>query len=326
MASVLRAGTLQYRVAEILIGITLKLLNSLSVNKAYSMNRISMNSFSCLWKIKRFRTLLDFSSIRCFVDSCQIPFPLGRSTKTRISVVIPCHPKDSALIPIVLAGLEENCLNPISEVLIISPERLSSTIETNLNLRFLSDDLILGDSLISFVKMKFPDSQFGWIIQQVLKIQTSLNFTAEDNILVMDSDTVLTKPTLFVNEDHQILSITREYHRQYISQYQNFSQTHFDTGFSYVTHFQLWQRDLITALWEGEKISRWLDCADLSSSSSISEFHTYGSFLVEKFPQRFAYANWGNIETSRLALSANSYEEIKSLLPLARSVSIHSYS
>jgi hypothetical protein len=326
MALALRAGTIQYRIVEISLSAIFRIASTLRVNKIQSINRISIRFFSYLWEKERLRVFLDFSPIRKFVDSCQVPFPLSFSTKKKISVVIPCHTKDSALITMVLTGLEKNCLNVISEVIIVSPKKLSNMIETNLNLRFLNDDHVLGKQLINLVKEFFPNSQYGWIIQQLLKIQTSLYFAEEDDILVMDSDTVLTKPTLFVNEDRQILSITREYHRQYVSQYQNYSRTRFDTGFSYVTHFQLWQREVITALWGGESIYRWLSCADLSSSSSISEFHTYGSFLVEHFPQRYVYANWGNCEISRMSLAVHSYEEIRSLLPDARSVSIHSYS
>lgn len=326
MVLALRAGTLRYRIAELSLSALFNTASAARVNKIRSMNRISLSVFSYLWGKEHLRTFLDFSPIRKFVDSCQLASPLGGDAKTKISVVIPCHPKDSALISIVLEGLEKNCLNTISEVIIVSPEKISNKIKTGLNLRFLTDDLILEDQLVDLVKRNFPNSQFGWVVQQVLKIQTSLYFATQDNILVLDSDTVLIKPTLFVIEGRQILNITREYHRQYVNQYQNYSRTGFDTGFSYVTHFQLWQREVITALWGGESIKEWLSCADLSTSSSISEYHTYGSFLVENFPHRLVYANWGNCETSRMSLAFSSYEEIRNLLPNARSVSIHSYS
>jgi hypothetical protein len=178
----------------------------------------------------------------------------------------------------------------------------------------------------NLVRQNFPKSQYNWIIQQLLKIKTTLNYAVEHNILIMDSDTVLTQPILFVNGNRQILSITREYHRQYVMQYQTFSNSNFDLGFSFVTHHQLWQRDIVEDLWGNDRLEQWLKAADLSSSSSISEYHSYGSHLVRKFPNRFAYSNWGNIELSRSSRDYLSYENICEMFPKSRSVSIHSYS
>jgi hypothetical protein len=326
MALALRAGTLQYRIAELSLSTLLKIASALRVNKIQSINRTSIRAFSHLWGKEHFRTFLDFSPIRKFVDSCQFPSPLGTHTKTKISVVIPCHPKDSALMSFVLSGLEKNCLNQITEVIIISPSRLPSTLESKFKLRFLEDSDVLDSELLATIKSIFPSQQFGWVVQQVLKIRCALKFSLNENTLIIDSDTVLIKPTLFVFDNYQTLSITREYHRQYVKQYQNFSNCNFDTGFSYVTHYQLWQRDILETLWGDDRLNDWLNAADLSSISSISEYHSYGSHLIQNFPDRFSYSEWGNAEMSRSLVDDLDYESISQAFPNARSVSIHSYS
>lgn len=326
MALALRAGTFRYRIAELSLSAILIIATAIRVNKIQSINRISLSFFSYLWGKEHLRTFLDFSPIRKFVDSCQFPFPLGSDTKTKISVVIPCHPKDSALISFVLTGLEENCLNQISEVILVSPSSLPTTLESKLNLRFLQDSDVLDPKLVATIKNVFPSSQFGWVVQQVLKIRCALQYSLNESVLIMDSDTVLTKPMLFVFDNCQTLSITREYHRQYINQYQNFSNSNFDTGFSYVTHFQLWQRDILEILWGGDRLHDWLNAADLSSISSISEYHSYGSHLIQNFPNRFQFSEWGNAEISRSSVEHLSYKSISDAFPNARSVSIHSYS
>lgn len=326
MVLALRAGTLRYRTAELSLSALFNTASAARVNKIRSMNRISLSVFSYLWGKEHFRTFLDFSPIRKFVDSCQLASPLGGDARTKISVVIPCHPKDSALISFVLTGLEKNCLNQISEVILVSPSSFPITLESKLNLRFLRDSEVLGPKLVANIKDIFPSSQFGWIVQQVLKIRCALQYSLNENILIMDSDTVLTKPTHFIFDNCQTLSITREYHRQYINQFQNFSNSNFDTGFSYVTHYQLWQRDILETLWGGDRLHDWLNAADLSSTSSISEYHSYGSHLIQNFPNRFKYSEWGNAEISRSSVEHLGYKGIADAFPNARSVSIHSYS
>ena len=326
MALALRAGTRQYRIAEYSLTVLFNIASAIRVNRIQLINQISLTVFSYLWKKEHFRALLDFSPIRNFVDSCQLPSPLGKSAQSKISVVIPCHPKDLALISFVLTGLEKNCLNQISDVILVSPSILPTTLESKLNLRFLQDSDVLDPTLLATIKKVFPASQFGWVVQQVLKIRCALQYSLNENVLIMDSDTVLTKPMLFVFDNCQTLSITREYHRQYISQYQNFSNSNFDTGFSYVTHYQLWQRDILEILWGGDRLYDWLNCADLSSVSSMSEYHSYGAFLIQNFPDRFKYAEWGNAEISRASVEHLNYNSISNAVPNARSVSIHSYS
>jgi hypothetical protein len=326
MALALRAGTLQYRIAELTWSTILSIASTLRINKIRSINRISIRAFSYLWEKEGLRTFLDFSPIRKFVDSCQFPSPLVSDTKNQISVVIPCHPKDSALISFVLTGLEKNCLNQITEVIIVSPSNFPIALESKLNLRFLQDSDVLDPELVATIKSIFPSQQFGWVVQQVLKIRCALYFSLNENTLILDSDTVLTKPTLFIFDSYQTLSITREYHRQYVKQYQNFSNSNFDTGFSYVTHYQLWQRDILESLWGGDRLYDWLKAADLSSISSISEYHSYGSHLVQSFPSRFNYSEWGNVEMSRSLIEDWDYDSVSSAFPNARSVSIHSYS
>lgn len=320
------AGSIQYRIAERFLSILVNILCSLRINKIPHISKASLKVFAYLWHIPFLQPFLDFSPIRNFIDLCQVRYPLRKESDTSISVVIPCHPKDSALLSVVLEGLEKNCLNNISEVIIVSPTPLELEQNTNLNIRFLNDSQVANTNLLRIIKENFPQSHFGWVLQQVLKIQTAMIVSQNENTLVIDSDTIITKPTLFVDDNRQILNITREYHRQYIKQYQDFSKTSFDSGLSFVTHFQLWQQDILEGLWGEDRLYEWLRCADKTSLSSMSEYQSYGSYLVEKFPQRFEFSRWGNSELSRTLIKDLSYEIAVSTLPDALSISIHSYS
>lgn len=322
----LKAGSLQHKIAERVISIFINIFCSLRINKLPSMNKASQKVFTSLWKRANLQSFLDFSPIRRFIDLSQIRYPLGETSKTSISIVIPCHPKDHALLSVVLEGLKRNCLNPITEIVIVSPEPLQFEHFPETNIRFVNDSQIVDSKLLEIINTNFPQSQFGWIFQQVLKIQTAMNFTRNDQILVIDSDTVISKRTLFIDGNRQILNITREYHRQYIKQYQNFTKSNFDIGLSFVTHHQLWQRDILEELWGGDRLYEWLSCADTSSTSSMSEYHSYGSYIIQNHPKRFEFSQWANAELSRTDMNDLSYEAVACAARDARSISIHSYS
>jgi hypothetical protein len=322
----LRAGTIKYRFIEKILSMIVDVCCFLKINRIPFISKASQKTFSFLWRVSSLRPLLDFSPLRRFIDLCQIQNPLGGKSNTCISVVIPCHPKDSAFLSVVLEGLERNCLNPISEVIVVSPQPLEIKQNTKLKLRFINDSSVVSNEFIEMIKSYFPSSQFGWVLQQLLKIQTALKIATNQNTLVIDSDTVITKPTLFVDGNRQILNITREYHRQYIKQHQEFSKSEFDLGLSFVTHYQLWQRDILEKTWGADRLIAWLRCADMSSKSSMSEYQTYGSVLVQNFPERFEFSQWRNAEVSRANMRESSYLSITSAFPEARSISVHSYS
>ncbi len=321
-----KAGSTQHRIAESIISVFVNFLCYLKINNLPYVGTASQKAFTSLWRLPNLQPFLDFSSTRKLIDLSQVEYPLGKVSSTCISIVIPCHPKDLALLSVVLEGLEQNCINPITEIIIVSPEPLVFEYITKLDLRFIDDSQIVDSKLMEMIKINFPRTQFGWILQQVIKIQTALKCTQEERILIVDSDTVISKPTLFVDGKRQALNITREYHRQYVKQYQDFTKSSFDTGLSFVTHYQLWQRDILEELWSGDRLYEWLRCADTSSNSSMSEYHSYGSYLIQNHSKRFEFSKWANVEVSRSLIKDLSYRAVSCAHPDARSISIHSYS
>lgn len=261
---------------------------------------IIFRSYRFLWnKLACFRKLKWKHELREIADYLQLDNPLRSSPVQDISVGILCHPKDLKLLRLCIEGAIANIEDNLSQIFIVSPQEIDfQNFNYGIPIVNLLDSDLVDEVLLEKLKSKFGSVQFTWILQQVLKIRLALKLDVS-RVLILDSDTVLTSPRKFTDESVQILSISYEYHSHYVNHYKKFKPTHQELGVSFVTHHQLWQRDIAAAIWGGKGLDRWLESADTTHPNSISEYHTYGTFLINEFPGRFIWARWGNKPVSK---------------------------
>ena len=74
----------------------------------------------------------------------------------------------------------------------------------------------------------------------------------------------------------------------------------------------------------GEGLIEWVKAADFNESSSISEYETYGEWMVKRKPNQIAYAKWNNVSV-KLNPNNTSYVELVNKYSKYDSVSNHSY-
>jgi Family of unknown function (DUF6492) len=269
------------------------------------------------------------NEFREIVDYMQPNNPLARDSVQRLSVAILCHQKDLDLLPICIKGVIDNIEDDLEEIVIVSPAPIDvDNLTEGISVRNLLDAEFINDELVAEIKRKFGKLQFTWVLQQVVKIRVALSLNVE-YLLILDSDTILTHPRKFAGESRQILSISYEYHSPYIRHYERFKPAHKQLGLSFVTHHQIWQGDIVGKIWGGSGLDDWLGLADGSSPNSLSEYHTYGTFLINEFPNRFVWARWGNrpISKSKDFLNLNmDTESVDLKWGRSNSISVHNYS
>ena len=224
--------------------------------------------------------------------------PLSAQNLPTINVAIPCHEKDFHNLEKVIEGARAEVLNPIGKFLLITPESWVP----HLCLRFsdcevLSDESILNVHLIQAINKFVPVERRGWIVQQILKFLVVIKSDVSAT-LVIDADTVLVQPRVWLDEQgNQILCIAEEYHLSY-----KYHQGRFlglePILFSFVTHHQLMKGDSVRMLFGGENhsILKWLSDADFSENSAISEYDTYGEWMLTEQRQKVQFAKWNNLE------------------------------
>jgi len=291
---------------------------------------IVFRSYRFLWRYStRFRKLKWKNEFREIADYLQLNNPLKSNQVQDISVGILCHPKDLKILEICIEGAISNIEDKLSQIIIVSPQEIDlQNFNFGIPIVNILDSDLLDEHLLEKIRIKFGSSQFTWVLQQILKIRLALQLDV-NRVLILDSDTVLTSPRQFTNGSTQVLSISYEYHSQYVNHYKKFKPSHQELGVSFVTHHQLWQKDVIASIWGGDGLVQWLDAADPTHPNSISEYHTYGTYLVNECPSRVIWARWGNKPVSKQNFFFDgtlSLGEINMTKGRPNSISIHDYS
>lgn len=260
-----------------------------------------------------------------------------------IELAIPSTLKDLPYLNLVIRSAIKNSYNPVRLVRIIVP---SSEIEQfrltlgggvkGTTLELIDEEQLLGN-LLEICNVVAPLDRRGWLIQQVLKYLCVL--TSESaGVLIMDSDTVLTTPRTWLDEDGtQMLMISYEYHLPYQLHFLKFKMALDKSGgalksprVSYVTHHQIMQPDLLREMLGGELnweagLRAWISTIDFQTQSPACEYHCYGTYLALAKTRRYKLARWGNIPMQRSQFQGLSFDGSGDRFGKVCSISVHAY-
>lgn len=270
------------------------------------------------------------SLIRQLIDAL-LPGPSfdTKAANPNIAALICCTNKDSKKLPAAIEQLLKNSINTIVEIHVISPQRISLQRKEDWpSIYYWEDSEIIDEFGQIQLVDNSPRHRFSWILQQVLKLSFALN-SKEKYLLIMDADTFLIRPHLFVDQNGiQGLSFSNEFHKPYNLHANEFFGLQ-NKEFSYVTHYQLWQTRFIREMFpEGFKsILEWVGKGDTSEQSPVSEYHSYGSWLAGKYPEKIRWVSWRNASyppTSELDLRLLE-SKLTSRFGDLNSISLHNY-
>lgn len=215
-----------------------------------------------------------------------------------IELVIPCHPKDFRLLSAAIEMAQMFSKNPITSVTLITPAKFANQLQSQLaNVKVLTDEAVLGSDFIDELRTYLPSERYGWSIQQILKVKFS--YTSNyPGVLIIDSDTLLCSPVTWLTKSGiQRLSFSNEFHAPYaINTEKNWGLAGRSTGMSFVTHFQLFQPEILKSMFPNFEIDliNWMSVTNWNEASAFSEYHSYGTWLLNNAPERVKLASWGN--------------------------------
>lgn len=316
-------GILKRITRRILKSLWLKWLNQLR-QKNLPSGGIKIYRAGEMYYEKTRRSLPVF--VREMISAAQ-PNSLDEQNPVEIDVIIPCTKKNILNLNLVLRGVHENCLNPVRKTILITPaENYKNVIENFPELEVLVDEEFISSDLSEMVNAIVPARRKGWVNQQLIKILASIKSDAKGS-LVLDADTVLLRPRLWLNESGiQALDMAHEWHEPYMKHAERFGIPS-KAPVSFVTHYQLMQTDIIRDLFgpTGHKLSEWLACADFREDSAISEYQTYGSYLMSKERRRVRLTQWNNCSRYPAWSLNSSYQDVKSMYSSYSSISNHPF-
>ena len=260
-----------------------------------------------------------------------------------IDVLIPCHGKDAALLPVALAGAVAASANPVASIRVVCPHadrddvrRLVERVDLprTAALTIQTDDEILGDAVLAQLERSTPASRRGWVVQQLVKFVGS---AASDALatLVVDADTVLLRERTWVTSSGvQLLPVVREFHRPYAAHARRvWGDAARELPVSFVAHHMLLQRDVLGQMLGSDPRSglvRWIDALDWRTTSPGSEYQSYATWLIRSRPDRVALGQWANTkvvigDASLSGEPSEALDMLRSRLPDAWSMSRHDW-
>jgi hypothetical protein len=265
-------------------------------------------------------------ALRQIISLAQPSNPLRDGVLPTIDIAIPCHINDFDNLPLVIQGARVSVRNPIGNIRLITPEYLSMELQTRFPDCIVStDESVLSADLVQAINELVPKERRGWIIQQIIKFQMVI-MSDQVATLILDADTVLLSPRIWLSsEGTQILCIANEYHIPYKKHIRKVfgGQSHL---LSFTTHHQLMKRDSVREIFglNGEGLVEWLKLADFNESSAVSDYETYGEWMVQRNPKQIVFAKWNNV-SAKLNSGNASYADIFSDYSKYGSVSNHWY-
>lgn len=288
------------------------------------------------------RLWLSFSSVtyslpgpivRRVTDEIQPSFPIRQSESLpSLQIVIACSSKDFEVLPATVQISSRHVLNPIDSVTVVVPDTKTEKVpELGTSVKVYGEEELVPQELIEAIRKNHPPGRYGWILQQIIGLYATWSSDSA-GVLVLDSDTVLTRRRAFLQGGRrQLLSFSHEYYQPYEEHATRvWGARKRNYGLSYVTHHQLMQPWVLREMFpQVENMVSWVLAASTERKSPIADYHSYGRWLSDNYPEYVLHARWGNKSVPRRSfgsLEPQALEkEIMERFPSYFSVSLHSY-
>lgn len=197
-------------------------------------------------------------------------------------------------------------------------------------LTFINERAVLGYGKEKITYHVGGVDRRGWLFQQLLKLSGDA-FVANNHYIIIDSDTLIIRPLQFTQKNKYILYESTEWHQPYFESFKklfNYSAPH---PLSFTSHMMIFSVEKLT-LMKKEIAARhgkpwdeaYLDCCNTGNNSGISDYETYGQWLLRNFPNEVTTRPLYNKALSRRDFSSLPDLE-KKYYPVVASLSFHSY-
>lgn len=256
----------------------------------------------------------------------------GHQSSLPIDVVMPTLDRDYDVVKQVIDSLRKQIKHPIRQILIISPP--SAKIQKlcrEKKCRWVNENNVIPLTIKDIHMHIQGINRSGWIFQQLLKWGAT-KYLKSKYFLVQESDTIYTRPHVFEQNGKIIFACSSELpHIPYFQAYQRLLGERAWPIRNLTSHHLLFSTEILQEVKQKiEKKARkpWyqaiIDVVDRNEVSSISDYDSYGQYVLNHYPRAVQFEHWANRSFNRSELP-----QVKSLLkeysPTTKTLSFHSY-
>lgn len=250
---------------------------------------------------------------------CNLKLP---SSPIVIDVVIPVIEKDANTLILTLDSLRANLMQPIGKIYLIAPEsEVIRKIAKEKNCEFVLEENVLP-------KFSNNTKRKGWIKQQYLKLNAD-TIVKNEYFLVIDADTTLIRPQIFVKPGKEVLNVLSDYwfsRKLMVKKALGFNKFY---NLDFTSHHMLFSKTKLQHLkkhLENIHHKKWNDALDVLEipDGSFSEYELYANFVLTKYRKKIEIVCGKNVILPRDCLN-----NVKTAIPFLskhyKTLTMHSH-
>jgi glycosyltransferase involved in cell wall biosynthesis len=226
-----------------------------------------------------------------FAEDCS----LVKNSKEKIDIFIKTVYWDRAIMKVMLQSLEKNVCNNLGDVYIVSKTEEDLIHFCNQKgYHFIDEKSVLGYDKDHIKYEVNGKDRSGWVFQQIIKFAGD-KFVKTRRYLVVDSDTILINPHIFLegnNNDKVVFRYNTEWHDAYFKSFKKLFGYDAPTRLSFTSHMMLFDVEYLAEMKreiENKNGKTWdeayIDLADPKEASSMSDYDTYANWVLYNHPE-----------------------------------------
>lgn len=225
------------------------------------------------------------------------------SSDVTIDIFMPTLEKDSTMLGNAIDYARKNIKHPISNIYIVGPSNSDKLkkIAKEKSCIFVDEKNILNidKKEINYFYNGFNKS--GWIYKMLLNLNAD-KICKQNNILVLDSDTLFIRPQTFIYKDKVLFNMSDEYHPPYYRANKRIFGIKHNTSRSFITHYMLFDsrvlkkyRNYLESKWHKKWYRAIIDNLDKSTAMAFADYESYADFFIVNNPRKYELNYWSNL-------------------------------
>lgn len=249
-----------------------------------------------------------------------------------IDVVICAINKDYNILVHTIDSIRKYIRHPLGNIYIICPLSVKIKAICEQKKCVLVDENSVLTITKKDINFKVGETdRSGWIFQQLLKWGAD-KFTENDNFLVTEADTVFCRPRVFMHNDRFIFPVSNYLcHIPYFRAINDLIGIKVLPLINLTSHHALYNKKMLQSLkndiekhcgmkWYKAIIAK----ADRNEGSAVSDYESYGQYVLSKYPNKYTLEYWYNVHFGRSDLNRIKYI-FKKFGQNHKAISFHSY-
>ncbi len=261
-------------------------------------------------------------------------FSIPEESSVPIDIFMPTLEKDATMLKHAIDYARLNIKHPISNIYVVSSgdSKVLKKLAKDKDCVYIEEKDVLPGLEKKYINYSYNGfDKNGWIYKMLLNLNAH-NVCKEDNILVLDSDTLFILPQILLYKNRPLFNLSDEYYDPYYQANKHILGVPHKLSRSFITHYMLFNRDVLASMhkhledkWNKPWHMAIIDNLDKSTPMAFADYESYGDYYLAKGPNRPHLNYWSNLSGKLKDFHLDSFIELALKAKVFRSISLHTF-